>query len=315
MNIDTNDLLLFRTLYETQSLTIAAERLNLSLSKASRMLASLRKELEDDLFNRYDHQMYPTPRAKDLYPKVLSLLQGFSSLTKQQSFSERTLEQTFSIGGIDNALVTYIGPCLSELSLRAPNIKINFHHMSRDPYSDLQQGIIDIAIYATNEAFPGFQRLELCQDVYVYICRSASRLGHFAASGKPLSERMIKSAQKVQITLPKESADDSGTAPFIESFPENHGSIQLATPFFVSAPYLLYGESTVCIPFQAARLLQKTFPLTILGRSKTANVFSPTLIWSDKNTADPAHQWLRSFLASEIKHHATPLDNIPVLDD
>lgn len=270
--------------------------------------------MDDDLFNRFDHLMYPTARAKEIYPKVLELLEGFVGLIKQ-SFSERTLDKVFSIGGIDNALVTYIGPCLNELVCRAPNLRINFHHISRNLYCDMQQGLIDMAIYATKENYSGFQRLELCEDVYVYVSRADSHFAQQANAGIPLSERELKAAQRIQITLPKESSDDIGTAPFIEKFHETDGQTQLATPFFVSAPFLLYGDATVCIPFQAAKLLQQTFPLAILGRSKSAEVFSPTLIWSDKNTGDPAHQWLRSFLVTEIKSRVTPLDNIPILTD
>lgn len=63
MIVNADELKLFRTIYETESLSEAAARLQLSLSKASRQLASLRKTFGDKLFVRCDHRMCPTLRA------------------------------------------------------------------------------------------------------------------------------------------------------------------------------------------------------------------------------------------------------------
>ena len=110
MIVNADELKLFRTIYETESLSEAAARLQLSLSKASRQLASLRKTFGDKLFVRCDHRMCPTLRARSLLPKVDALLSGFEALEDPGVFSVEQLRHVFRIAGLDNALLSYFGP-------------------------------------------------------------------------------------------------------------------------------------------------------------------------------------------------------------
>ena len=62
-----------------------------------------------------------------------------------------------------------------------------------------------------------------------------------------------------------------------------------------------------------AHALCRTTDLCILGRSKKSSVFTPSFIWSDRVDGDPAHQWLRSFLFSEMRQHLGDLRAVPIL--
>ena len=63
---DVHVLVLFDEIYRTQSMTRAAERLELSQPTASIWLAKLRREWGDPLFVRTSSGMQPTPRADAL---------------------------------------------------------------------------------------------------------------------------------------------------------------------------------------------------------------------------------------------------------
>ena len=217
MIVNADELKLFRTIYETESLSEAAARLQLSLSKASRQLASLRKTFGDKLFVRCDHRMCPTLRARSLLPKVDALLSGFEALEDPGVFSVEQLRHVFRIAGLDNALLSYFGPVLGALGRHAPGVRLNFHSISSNFYAELHQGRIDLAIYATQESFPTFRRLAICEDAYVYVARGTSELARRVLSGQVLTEREVRARQSVQIALPKASADDCGLIPVIES--------------------------------------------------------------------------------------------------
>lgn len=314
MIINSEELHLFKTLYETQSLSETAQRLNISLSKASRGLSSLRHTFEDRLFMRCDNRMCPTMRARELQPKILELIRGFSSLDQAGGFAVENIQRVFSIGGLDNALLSFIGPAIPALSERAPGVRLNFRTMSPNLYADLRQGNLDLAVYATRESFSGFSRLALCEDAYVYVARSTSLLARRAAAGEILSEREIRSRMRIQITLPKASADDCGLIPVIDQIQNPKNAPVLSAPYFVTVPLLLGEEDTTCIPFQTAHVLSKTAGLTVLGRPKGGMVYEPSFIWAQFVDHEPAHQWLRSFLYEEIRRHLADLGSVPVLN-
>lgn len=184
MIVNADELKLFRTIYETESLSEAAARLQLSLSKASRQLASLRKTFGDKLFVRCDHRMCPTLRARSLLPKVDALLSGFEALEDPGVFSVEQLRHVFRIAGLDNALLSYFGHVLGALGRHAPGVRLNFHSISSNFYAELHQGRIDLAIYATQESFPTFRRLAICEDAYVYVARGTSELARASFRGR-----------------------------------------------------------------------------------------------------------------------------------
>lgn len=313
MIINTDELRLFKILYDTQSLSDTSVRLNISISKASRLLGSLRQTFGDRLFIRCDHRMCPTMRAKELQPKIFSLLHDFDELEVTREFTAGDIDRLFSIGGLDKALVSFIGPLLPELRTRAPNIRLNFHQLTPDFYSDLHQGKIDLAFYATTESYPGFHRLQLCEDYYVYVTNSSSDLAQRIELGESICEREIKSHLSVQLTLPKLSADDSGELPFIDRISNAGSTPFLSIPYFVTAPLLLNDNETALIPYQTASVLANRIGLTILGRSKNAVSFYPSLLWSKHVDADPTHQWLRSFFYTEIHTRAADVRLVSVL--
>ena len=146
------------------------------------------------------------------------------------------------------------------------------------------------------------------------MARGTSELARRVLSGLVLTEREVRARQSVQIALPKASADDCGLIPVIESLDASgQASPVLSAPYFVTVPLLLGAEDTTCIPFQTAHALCRTTDLCILGRSKKSSVFTPSFIWSDRVDGDLAHQWLRSFLFSEMRQHLGDLRAVPIL--
>ena len=78
---DARMLVLFDEIYRTQSMTRAADRLDVSQPTASIWLGKLRRQWHDPLFVRTSAGMQPTPRADALIGparEALALLRGLS---------------------------------------------------------------------------------------------------------------------------------------------------------------------------------------------------------------------------------------------
>lgn len=90
-SLSQQDLLFFVTLCRLQSLTVSAQKLNLSLSSACRMLTHLRETFGEPLFVRSRSGLMPTPGAMALLPKAIKLLDGFDDLFEPPSSIPRRL--------------------------------------------------------------------------------------------------------------------------------------------------------------------------------------------------------------------------------
>lgn len=143
-NLDLNLIKLFASLYETGSVTLTAEALNLSQSACSHALQRLRERLGDELFVRIDQRMHPTIHARHLAERVLPGLQLLTQgLASAQPF-DPTQPQLFRIAATD-----YTGWCLRPLmrylNRTYPAIQIELLHLeSRLPETALEQGEIDL---------------------------------------------------------------------------------------------------------------------------------------------------------------------------
>lgn len=76
------DLLLLKTLAETESLTKTSARIGISVAKASRMLSSLRKLFNNELVQRCGPRMIATPTLERLLPDIRAALKSLGKLVR-----------------------------------------------------------------------------------------------------------------------------------------------------------------------------------------------------------------------------------------
>lgn len=299
MNIDIDNLLLFKTLFETGSLTDTARQLGITVSKASRNLARLRQELGNELFTRTNYLMVPTARAKVLYPRVIRLLSDFADFDAPEIFDPAHLSHVFNIGGVDTGLITFVAPLLPKLSKEAPKVSINYQACT-DPFSDLRSGKLDFAVTPTSAIYPGFTKKPLFEDMFVYVACGKSDPGIRHKQGEKFSEHELRSLLA------------AGSAP-VDNVPEvgTQKPVQLWTPFFGTLPLVLCMTRSVGImPYQAAIRLSSFINLEILGASPDAKPFTPFLIWADRQHFDPVHSWIRDFLLKGAAENAHSLQDV-----
>ncbi|WP_394130849.1 LysR family transcriptional regulator [Shewanella maritima] len=104
INVDRETLMVFKTVYEQRCCNSAAKAFNISNSKVTRLLASLREYYQDSLFIRKRDGFIPTAKAKSLYPKVCAMVTLYEELLQKSTEDEEQNEYhvaiptTFSVG-------------------------------------------------------------------------------------------------------------------------------------------------------------------------------------------------------------------------
>lgn len=148
MRKDTNLLLLFRVLYEERNVTSAAERMALSQPALSHRLNKLRAEFRDALFVRAARGLTPTPKAREIAPKVLALvrdIESFYQTIDHEDFLAR--HETIRIFTTDYVEYRMLPGLLSALRREAPNVQIvSQNARGRLPKVELENGSCDIAV-------------------------------------------------------------------------------------------------------------------------------------------------------------------------
>lgn len=126
--VNLNLLLVFDTLYQHRSLTLAAEVMNLSQPALSHSLRKLRELLNDPLFIKGADGMTPTPLAHQMQAGIDDGLFHFDrALTQHERFIPATSTREFRIGVCDDAVSGALQPALLSHTLHhAPGLCLNW---------------------------------------------------------------------------------------------------------------------------------------------------------------------------------------------
>lgn len=148
--VDLNLLTSLNILLDENSVTKAAQRLNLSQSSVSTQLGKLRTLFDDPLLVPASNGrgMLPTPKATAIHASLKQLLHGLDELISQtQEFEPLTDTRTFNIAIADYPL-TIISKTFTQ-SLHdslGENIQIAFHTDVKQANDLMQRGELDLVI-------------------------------------------------------------------------------------------------------------------------------------------------------------------------
>lgn len=169
-SVDLNLLVAFMALYETGSVTAAAERVFVSQSAMSHSLAKLRELMQDRLFERKGHKMQPTERAEQVAPivhQVLTQLQ-FEVFTAEE-FCPEKYQGVCKIGFTDYAEQIFAPAIYDAINLVSPLAKVSFIHANRENY---QQLLADEKVDVIIGSFPSPDNLFVAEYLYTekHVC-------------------------------------------------------------------------------------------------------------------------------------------------
>jgi len=169
--IDLNLLRVFETLYDTQSVTRAAERLGLTQSAISHALARLRQAIGDPLFVRRAGGLQPTARAIEIAPGIRDGLNQLHGALETAPFDPATASRRFRIGAGVYFCTLLIPDLIARVRTLAPQVSLSIHALGSDLLASLDNGATDIALGVFGSAPKRLLRQHLFREEMVWIAK------------------------------------------------------------------------------------------------------------------------------------------------
>ncbi|MBV4367390.1 LysR family transcriptional regulator [Erwinia phyllosphaerae] len=246
--LDLNLVRVFTAIYETRSVSGAADRLFITQPSASYALARLRSETNDELFKRSRKGMEPTPTATQLYKVFKKSLTGIEkAVAETRVFSPETSRYKFRLALSDLGELLLLPKLIALFRNVAPHIQLEVVPVDVHRLDEwLLTGKIDAALCSRNESVSSAQRELMVYERYVCLLNvDHPRIGETLSLDEYMQERHVV----VAATSGHHIVEDR-----LKEF-ELEREIALEVPHFAALGELIASsELLVTLPSSAARI-------------------------------------------------------------
>jgi DNA-binding transcriptional LysR family regulator len=193
-NYDLNLMRTFVRIYETRSVSRAAELLFISQPSVSYALGKLRRMLKDELFLRGPDGLNPTNVAVAVYPQLRHSLEAMDEAVQGVTvFDPRTSRRNFRLLLTDIGEIALLPAVLAQIQDLAPSVSVEVlplvYESARE---DLTQARADAAICTPRIDAPDLVRDQLLVQSYWGICSASHpRIGAEPSVEEFLRERRV----------------------------------------------------------------------------------------------------------------------------
>ncbi|MEO9599530.1 LysR family transcriptional regulator [Parasphingorhabdus sp.] len=284
--LDLNLLVVLDALLEEQSVSAAAERLNLSQSGASAALSRLREFFEDDLLVSSGRTMTCTPRGDALIQPVkeaLALIR--ETILTPDAFDPSVSDRTISIASIDVVAHVLLTEAVSIFSTEAPHMRFQVLPLTEEPVTMLQRGQTDIIIALDFLVDANLPSEFLYEEDFVAI--SWNENPHIKDA---LTMEQYNQLGHVSVRLNHNARGFDETALRRIGI---HRNIETFAPSFASVPrFIIKTNRIATIHRHLANQISDTLPVTIFELPFEFPKVREVAQWSAKNTNDEAVRWV-----------------------
>ncbi len=284
-DLDGHLLKLLLAVYETGSITRAAERLDVSQSAVSHLMTKLHGIVGEPLFVKSGRGIAPTARAAELAARARELLAAMERFASLQQFDPRAWQTTFTIAANDFQRDVLLPPLMAQLRAKAPLLSLRVIPSGIPSVEMLRDGHCQLVVSPRPPDAGDVMQKRLFDDEYRVFFdpevqqAPTSRAAYLAAEhitvvydpprALDLDHWMAASGlqRKFKVMVP----GFAGLAPFIR------GSRLLATVPGMLQSHLMQGLGSARVPVRCPRM-----PMY--------------MVWHQRYQQDPAHRWLRGEL-------------------
>jgi DNA-binding transcriptional LysR family regulator len=284
-HLDLNLVRVFVALYDTSSVTAAAQRLGVTQPTVSYGLGKLRDGFGDRLFLRSPKGLVPTAAAERAYRSFSSALADIEG-TLQAGFEPALSDRRFRVAMSDLGALCVLPPLLARLQAAAPATQLEAVQLNLNGLvDDLASGKLDAAI-GNLPALREQTRSELLFHEH-YVC-VISR--DHPSIGESLSIEEFVGARHAMASAP------SSGQPLVQQTLAEHGierKLALRVPHFSVLPQLIAGsELLTTVPSRIAQLFVSQASLRILQLPVTVKPFEVRVHWHPRQEGSAAGRWL-----------------------
>lgn len=294
-HLNLNLLRALTVLLEVRNVTQAAVRLNLTQSAMSRQLGQLREYFADPLLIREGNDYLLSARAKELLPRVQTILAEVDGLKTAEGFDPTACQRRFSFACTDY-VAQYIFPeVLQRLQQAAPNIDIIYQVWQPDWLDRLGQLPLDFVSTMTSDIPENLHSIYLGQDHSVCLMSA----GHPLAANEQPTLKALLEYPFVHIN----SGGDKDS--FFDQALVREGlsrRILFEVPFFSAAfQVVANSDALLVLPEHIARNALGTLPMTYCPLPVATPENHYYFCWHAVHHQDPAHRWVRHCIAEKIR--------------
>jgi DNA-binding transcriptional LysR family regulator len=284
---DLKLLQLFDLIYETRSVTRAAEQLGQSQPNVSIALGRLREFLHDPLFIRTPAGMAPTPQADALIGPCREILESLRRFAAWEiAFDPATAQRRFRICMTDASHVTLLPRILAHIRGRAPGVRLEAARIDGNTEKALESGEADLAIGHLPWLGAGiFQQQLYMQDWVCLMSREHPRvrgkpsLKHYQAEGH-VTIATGTGAQLLEQALLRERITRK---------------VVLELPGFLGLGPIIYATDLIAtLPRNIGESLAKANNLAVHPCPVLVDAFAVRQHWHPRYHHEAGNRWLRS---------------------
>ena len=288
--LDIKLLRLLDLLYNTRSVTRAAEQLGQSQPTVSIWLARLRRELGDPLFVRTPDGMQPTPRTDALIGTVREVLEGLRRLSESESrFDPATAQRGFRIFMTDASHITLLPRLFSHVRALAPQVRLEAATIGAHMAPALQSGEGDLALGLVPGLEAGFYQQTLFGQDWICLCNARHpRIGDSFTLLDYVAEAHIGIVSGTGYQLLDGALKNQGIA----------RRVVLELPGFLGLSAILSTNDLIAtLPRQIGETLAHAAGLRMLTCPVEIPGFTVKQYWHARYHHDAGNRWLRGLCA------------------
>jgi len=241
--LDLNLVRAFVAIYETQSVTKAAERLAVSQPTLSHSLAKLRNVYSDQLFTRGAAGLSSTSLADQLYERFSRALED------PKEFDSSRSSRMFRLAMSDMGTLSFTHAILQRFQGVAPNIEIDVQKIDDRVIEDLSVGRLDVVI-GNLPALAAVSRSQpLFREHYVCLLSSAH-----PSIGSHISVEDFSACRQIVLSTPTPTPGNRRIDEALSDLGLSRRIVARVPHFSGLAQLLVQSDLLVVVPSRAARI-------------------------------------------------------------
>jgi DNA-binding transcriptional LysR family regulator len=301
--LESYDLNLVRTfvrIYETRSVTRAAEQLFVSQPSVSYALAKLRKMLKDELFHRGPDGLQPTQIATAVYPQLRHSLEAMDSAVQLvTAFQPATSRHNFRLLLTDIGEIALLPAVLESIQESAPMTSVEVLPLTYgSAREDLIHGKADAAICTPRIDSSDLFRDQLLVQSYWGIC-SAS---HPRISDEPQVDEFLGERR---VVVSEELGHEHIQQRLRELNYDQTAAVRL--PHFSALPHVLAKTTYISIvPERLAQIFVADGRIRMFKLPFSVEPGNVALYTYRRTSPAPAVEWLRATIRAALQKAPVP---------
>jgi LysR family nod box-dependent transcriptional activator len=293
--LDLNLLVALDVLLDTQSVTEASRRLNLSQPSVSAALGRLREYFDDELLAQIGRKMLPTAKGQDLAPAIKEMLNLVRfRIAHTEGYDAASSQRRFTIIASDYAFDIVLSKVIAKAELLAPNVTFDISPSAPEGIRRFLNGDIDVLITVANYTLLDHPHLALFSDEDAVICWNQ---GKFADG---IDKEQFLAASHATAVFGEERRPAVSEL-YLESVGINR-KVSVQVPSFSSLPASVVGTDRVAILHRHhARLLSSLYPINYHPLPVAGPGIHEIVQWHRLREKDAGARWLINLLVEETQ--------------